>query len=260
VMVAVLPFDYQVTDSYFIVAHFHYVLNGAVVFPIFGALYFWLPKMTGRRMNERLGHWSFWTMFVGFNVAFFPMHILGLLGMPRRVYTYPSGLGWDTLNVVATVGGFVFAVGTGMTLWNFAWSRLRGEPAGADPWGADSLEWATTSPPPDYNFAAIPVVESVHPLWDQRPLPVARSGSDDATRALGVDGAEHRTTPYTTGLRADPEGTMQIPEETSMPFLVALGIAILFGGLLLSAVVAAVAGLTIGTLALLYWTWHVGEA
>ena len=97
VMVAVLPFDYQVTDSYFVVAHFHYVLNGAVVFPIFGALYYWLPKMTGRLLSERLGHWSFWTMFVGFNVAFFPMHILGLMGMPRRVYTYPSGLGWDAL-------------------------------------------------------------------------------------------------------------------------------------------------------------------
>src|SRR5215213_6105820 len=104
VMVAVLPFDWQVTDSYFVVAHFHYVLNGAVVFPIFGALYYWLPKMTGRLLDERVGKWSFWTMFIGFNLAFFPMHILGILGMPRRIYTYAPGLGWDVLNVVVTIG------------------------------------------------------------------------------------------------------------------------------------------------------------
>ena len=119
VMVAVLPFDWQVTDSYFVVAHFHYVLNGAVVFPIFGALYYWLPKMTGRMLDERLGKISFWTMFIGFNVAFFPMHILGFLGMPRRIYTYDSGLGWDTLNLIISVASFVFAVGTLLTLFNF---------------------------------------------------------------------------------------------------------------------------------------------
>src|SRR5262249_55566226 len=142
---------------------------------------------------------SFWTMFVGFNVAFFPMHILGLLGMPRRVYTYPSGVGWDALNQVATVGGFVFAIGTGLTLWNFFVSRRKGRVAGPDPWGADSLEWATGSPTPEFNFAAIPLVESRHPLWDQVPLPVSESGVDDATRALGTEGALERATPLTTG-------------------------------------------------------------
>src|SRR2546425_1821207 len=118
VMVAVLPFDLQATHSYFVVAHFHYVLNGAVVFPIFGALYYWIPKMTGRMLHERLGKVSFWAMFVGFNAAFFPMHILGLLGMPRRIYTYPSGLGWDGLNMVVSLGSLLFALGTGLTLWN----------------------------------------------------------------------------------------------------------------------------------------------
>jgi cytochrome c oxidase subunit I len=259
VMVAVLPFDYQVTDSYFVVAHFHYVLNGAVVFPIFGALYFWLPKMTGRMLDERLGRISFWTMFVGFNVAFFPMHILGLLGMPRRVYTYPSGLGWDALNLTATIGGFVFAVGTGMTLWNFFVSRRRGRPAGPDPWDADTLEWATPSPTPDFNFAAVPVVASRHPLWDQRPLPVCESGDDDATRALGVEGALERATPLTTGLRAEPEATMEIPEETPLPFFVALGIAVLLVGILFTGAVAASVGVVIGAVALLRWTWRTGE-
>ena len=110
VMVAVLPFDWQVTDSYFVVAHFHYVLNGAVVFPIFGAIYYWMPKMTGRMLSERLGKMSFWMMFVGFNVTFFPMHILGFLGMPRRIYTYRDGLGWDGLNVVVSLGSLVFGL------------------------------------------------------------------------------------------------------------------------------------------------------
>jgi cytochrome c oxidase subunit I+III len=259
VMVAVLPFDYQVTDSYFIVAHFHYVLNGAVVFPIFGALYYWLPKMTGRMLDERLGKISFWTMFVGFNVAFFPMHILGLLGMPRRVYTYPSGVGWDALNKVSTVGGFVFAIGTGLTLWNFFVSRRKGRLAGPDPWGADSLEWATGSPTPEFNFAAIPLVESRHPLWDQVPLPVSESGVDDATRALGTEGALERATPLTTGLRADPEATMEIPEETPLPFFVALGIGVFFVGILFTGAVAAAVGVGVGILAVLWWTWRTGD-
>src|SRR3954453_12323879 len=171
VMVAAMPFDLQVTDSYFIVAHFHYVLNGAVVFPIFGALYYWLPKMTGRMLNDRLGRWSFWTMFVSFNVTFFPMHILGLMGMPRRVWTYDNGLGWGTLNLVVSIGSVIFGIGTGMTLVHFFRNRRRGPVAGPDPWHADSLEWATSSPPPEYNFAAIPIVMSRHPLWDQDLLP-----------------------------------------------------------------------------------------
>src|SRR3954453_19930491 len=148
VMVAVLPFDWQVTDSYFVVAHFHYTLNGAVVFPIFAALYYWLPKMTGRMLSERLGKWSFWTMLVGFNVSFFPMHLLGLMGMQRRIYTYSDGLGWGTLNLIVLIGGALFGIGTGITLCNFFWSRYRGERAPANPWDADTLEWALPSPPP----------------------------------------------------------------------------------------------------------------
>ena len=127
VMVSVLPFDWAVTDSYFIVAHLHYVLNGAVVFPIFGAVYYWMPKMTGKMLNERLGKWSFWVMFVGFNLTFFPMHILGVLGMPRRVWTYSNGLGWDSLNMIVSIGSVVFGLGTGITLLNWALSMRRGQ-------------------------------------------------------------------------------------------------------------------------------------
>jgi cytochrome c oxidase subunit 1/cytochrome c oxidase subunit I+III len=259
VMVSVLPFDYQVEDSYFIVSHLHYVLNGAVVFPIFAALYYWLPKMTGRLLSDRLGRVSFATMFVGFNVAFFPMSILGLLGMPRRVYTYPSGVGWAALNLVATVGGFVFAVGVLLTLVNVVWSHRHGARAGPDPWGADSLEWATDSPPPPYNFLAVPIVESRHPLWDQRPLPLAAPSGDPATAALGPDGALRRTAAFTTGLRAEPEAEMTIPEETAFPFVLAAGIAVLVVGLLLTTALLAVVGVAVAGLGLLRWTWRTGE-
>jgi len=254
-----LPFDWQVTDSYFVVAHFHYVLNGAVVFPIFGALYFWLPKMTGRMLSERLGKISFWTMFVGFNVTFFPMHILGFLGMPRRVYTYQSGLGWDTLNLIVSLFSVVFAAGTLLTVYNIWWSRKHGELAGGDPWRADTVEWATTSPPPDFNFDAIPVVESRHPLWDQRPLPLARSGADGATRVLGSAGAYERSTALTAGLRADPADRFPIPEESALPLVLALGLTALFVGLLVKVVLVGVLGLSLGAVGLLAWAWRTEE-
>ncbi len=256
VMVSVMPFDWQVHDSYFVVAHFHYVLNGAVVFPIFGALYFWLPKMTGRMLSERMGKLSFWTMFVGFNLAFFPMHVLGLFGMPRRVYTYAEGLGWETLNVVVTVGSFLFALGTLLTLVAWVQSRTRGAPAGDNPWEADSLEWSVASPTPHYNFRAIPVVNSRHPLWDQEPLPQASSGDGEATRSLGTPGALDRATPITTGLDAAAEETMAIPRETYLPFLLALGLAVFFTGLLVEALVVGVAGVAVATLGLVWWAWR----
>ena len=247
-MVAVLPFDWQVTDSYFIVAHFHYVLNGAVVFPIFGALYYWLPKMTGRMLERAArARSSFWTMFIGFNVTFFPMHILGFLGMPRRIYTYDSGLGWDTLNLVISIGSFVFAVGTLLTLCQRrcgAGAAVRR--AAADPWHADTLEWSTTSPPPEYNFAAIPVVGGRHPLWDDPPASVEVVDGQPATRALGVVGALEKQMPVTEGLDARPQDVLGIPEPTYLPFITAVGVALLFVGLLVEAAVIGVVGVLIG--------------
>jgi cytochrome c oxidase subunit 1 len=255
-MVAVMPFDWQVTDSYFVVAHFHYVLNGAVVFPIFGAIYYWGPKMTGRMMSERLGKWSFWTMFIGFNVTFFPMHILGLMGMPRRIYTYDEGLGWTTLNVIISIGGVVFGAGTGLTLWNFFRSKRRGAPAGDNPWGADSLEWATSSPPPEYNFAAIPVVASRHPLWDQHPLPVGSGLGSDGNRSEGVQGALERSTPITTGLDAYTDARFVVPEATAKPFLLAFGVAVFFVGLLISATFVFCVGIALAVIGLVSWAWN----
>jgi cytochrome c oxidase subunit I len=259
VMVAVLPFDWQVTDSYFVVAHFHYVLNGAVVFPIFGAIYYWMPKMTGRMLSERLGRLSFWVMFVGFNITFFPMHILGFLGMPRRVYTYRDGLGWEGLNIMVSLGSLVFALGTGITLVNFLISRRRGRPAGDDPWDADSLEWSTTSPPPDYNFASVPVVASAHPLWDQKPLPYATSGSDEETKGLGPEGAVERETPITSGIDTAPEGNLTIPEDTYLPLMVAIGLAVFFLGLLVNAAAVGVMGAALAVVGAVWWTWRTEE-
>ncbi len=173
VALAVVPFDYQVTDSYFVIAHLHYVLFGGSALAIFGGFYYWFPKMTGKLMSERLGQLHFWLVFIGLNLAFFPMHILGLLGMPRRVYTYPTGLGWDTYNLIATIGAFTIGVGVMVFLWNIVASLRSGEPAGADPWDAFTLEWDTPSPPPHYNFLTVPIVRSRRPFYDKKNPDVA---------------------------------------------------------------------------------------
>src|SRR6185312_10382745 len=166
VMFVAIPFTQQVTDTYFVVAHFHYIIFGAAVFPIFAGMYYWFPKVTGRMYFERPGQISFWLIFVGTNLLFFPMHIVGLLGMPRRQYTYPDGLGWGAYNLAETIGGFLTAAGILLLLGNLLVSWFRGEQAGPDPWHGPTLEWTTSSPPPEYNFAVIPKVSSASPNWD----------------------------------------------------------------------------------------------
>ena len=165
---AVVPFDYQATDTYFVVAHIHYVLFGGSVFAIFAGLYYWIPKMSGRMLNERLAQVQFWLMLIGMNLAFFPMHILGLLGMPRRQYTYKPDLGWNDLNFISTIGAFILGVAVLVFLWNFFQSLVfrRGAVATSDPWDAFTLEWDTSSPPAAYNFETIPTVRSRRPFYD----------------------------------------------------------------------------------------------
>ena len=166
IMLAVAPFDWQLSDSYFVVAHFHYVLIGGLLFTIFGAIYYWFPKVTGRLMSERLGRWHFWLFALGFNLTFAPLHIAGILGMPRRIYTYDAGRGWEIWNLVATIGVAFQALGILFFVANLLWSSRRGARAGDDPWDAWTLEWSTTSPPPPYNFETLPAVRSRRPLWD----------------------------------------------------------------------------------------------
>lgn len=166
IMLAVAPFDWQLHNSYFVVAHFHYVIVGGILFALFAAFYYWFPKITGRMMSERLGKWHFWLFVLGFQMTFDFMHIVGLLGMPREIYTYEPGHHWAVWNVVMTVGAFIQATAILIFVYNLVRSHFRGELAGNDPWDAWTLEWATTSPPPSYNFAEDPMVRSRRPLWD----------------------------------------------------------------------------------------------
>jgi cytochrome c oxidase subunit 1 len=166
VMLAAAPFDWQLSGSYFVVAHFHYVIVGGILFTVFGAFYYWFPKMSGHMYNEALGKLHFWLFAIGFHLTFDFMHIPGILGMPRRVYTYEPGRGWDTLNLIVTIGVAFQAAGTLVFIGNLLWSKWRGVLAGSDPWDAWTLEWSTASPPPVYNFATLPEVRSRRPLWD----------------------------------------------------------------------------------------------
>jgi cytochrome c oxidase subunit 1/cytochrome c oxidase subunit I+III len=228
-MTAAVPVDWQLTRTYFIVAHLHYVIIGINVFPVVGGVYYWFPKVTGRLMNETLGKWSFWVMFIGFNVAFLPMHILGIEGMPRRIYTYANGLGWSTPNLIVTIGAYVFAVGILLFLVNVFLSLKCGKQAGANPWNAASLEWSTSSPPPAYNFAVIPIVASRYPLWEDQLDEGAERTSVDAGLLLD----KGRETIGTSLLDAQPDVILKMPGDSYLPLLLALAMTALFVSLLL---------------------------
>jgi heme/copper-type cytochrome/quinol oxidase subunit 1 len=247
VMVAAIPFDQQVTDSYFIVAHFHYVLIGGNLFPVAAAFYYWYPKMTGRLMSERLGRWNFWTMFIGFNLAFFPMHIAGILGMPRRVATYPAGLGWDLPNLLSSVGAYLFAIGVVLGLINVIVSRRRGAVAGANPWLSDTLEWSISSPPPVYAFEHIPTVRTRHPLWDDHP-----EFDDPHNERLLLDGRE---TLATSTRLATGEMIAKMPEDTLMPLLTAIALAAVFAALLTKVLWIGGLALALTAVAAAEWMW-----
>ena len=166
IMLSVAPFDWQLSDSYFVVAHFHYVILGGIVFGIFAGFYYWYPKAFGRMLSEKLGHWHFWIFFAGMHLTFDPQHFAGILGMPRRIFTYEAGRGWEFWNQMSTVGVFLQGIAVIIFVYNMIHSYLKGKEAGDDPWDAWTLEWATTSPPPEYNFDKIPEVRSRRPLWD----------------------------------------------------------------------------------------------
>jgi cytochrome c oxidase subunit I+III len=229
------------------VAHFHYVLVGGAVFPLMGAAYYWFPKITGRLLDERLGRWNFWLAAIGFNLAFFPMHLLGLWGMPRRVYTYPEELGWGDTNLLVSAGAALFFLSFVLLLWNVVASLRSGAWAGDNPWGAGTLEWATTSPPPPYNFARIPVVTHAEPLWREREaLPVATGLRTDIREVLVTSVSE-----------AKPEARESSPEPSIWPLIAALATTGLFIGSIFTPW-AVVYGTPPLAVALIVWFWPKG--
>jgi len=253
IMFMAIPFDQQVTDTYFVIAHFHYIIFGAAVFPIFGGMYYWFPKVTGKMPFDRPGQVAFWILFVGTNLLFFPMHIVGLLGMPRRQYTYPSGLGWTAYNLAETIGGYLTAVGILLLLGNLFYSYFRGSAAGPDPWHGPTLEWTTSSPPPEYDFPVIPKVTSAYANWDD-----ADREEDRRKLAEGVlvleQGHEQVASSPVDGRFAE---IVKMPHESPWPPLLAASLGLVFTMLVLGKF--GVAGIMAILCVLTLLGWHSAE-
>jgi cytochrome c oxidase subunit I len=245
---AVVPSDYQQTDTYYIVAHIHYVLFGGAIFALFAAIYYWWPKVFGRLLTEGLGKLHFWLMFVGFNLAFAPMTILGLNGMPRRIYTYPDGMGWNLGNLLSTIGAFTIALSILVFIVNVGRAARRGEEAGADPWDGRTLEWSVPSPPPEYNFADIPVVQARDPFWhrkyverpDREPAPVFAGGSNGH-------------------VLHDPGEGIHMPSPSYFPVLAAAGLPVMAYGVIYHPVLIA-GGAVVVLLGLFGWVLEPAAA
>ena len=251
VMFAAIPFDQQAHDTYFVVAHFHYVIFGAAVFPILGGMYYWFPKVTGRMYHEGAGQASFWLTFAGTMFTFFPMHIVGLLGMPRRNYTYEPGLGWTALNLIETLGSYLLGAGLLLLVANLAISRFRGPPSGDDPWGGDTLEWATTSPPRPYNFPVIPKVTSPYAMWDKDD----RAEDEDKLARGELTLERGHETPATTTLDAQLDEILDMPSDSWAPLLLAAALSLVFVMLLTGHWTTAVVFGGLAAAVLAGWHW-----
>ncbi|MGQ3888558.1 cytochrome c oxidase subunit I [Legionella sp. CNM-1927-20] len=255
VMLALVPFDWQVHDTHFVVAHLHYVIVGGVFFPLIAGLYYWLPHFSGRMPSDKLGTWGFWLTFVGFNVTFLIMHWTGLLGMPRRIYTYDAGLGWDVPNLISSVGSFVMAIGIATILIDFFLHFYIGQSAKINPWHADTLEWATATPPNPYNFISLPNCPTRHPLWDCPNLPKTIA---EGRHALSVTSHGRRETWGTDPITGKISEIIHLPGNSWLPFLTALTIGAVCITLISRNYNFAIFSLLICFLFLLRWTWENG--
>jgi cytochrome c oxidase subunit I+III len=255
VMVAVVPFGWQAHDTHFVVAHLHYVLIGGFVFPVLAGLYYWLPQLTGRRSDTGLGRVGFWTVQIGFHTGFLVMHLTGLLGMPRRVYGYAAGLGWDVPNLVSSIGGFVLAIGFALVLidlavqWRFAPHTRR------NPWGAGTLEWAMATPVPTYNFASLPRIEGRDPLLADPALPAALAAGRGC---LAGAPRRRRETLAVDPVSGEPEQVLVLPDPSMLPLFTALATGLFFVGFLLELYWASALGAALVVALALAWMWRSG--
>ncbi|TRW48413.1 cytochrome c oxidase subunit I [Aliidiomarina halalkaliphila] len=255
VMLALVPFNWQVHDTHFVVAHLHYVLIGGMVYPLIAGIYYWLPHFSGRMPSLRLGRWGFWLTFIGMNATFFMMHLTGLLGMPRRVFTYEAGLGWDGLNLLSSVGGFIMTLGIGLVLLDIILHFKFGKKAEKNPWQADTLEWATGTPPVSYNFASIPNIESRHPLWDNPSLLESMSKNEHGLAEIRHGRRELLGTEVMSGKLTS---IFHIPTHSWWPLFSALGLALVCVSLLVRVYPLAIVGCVLAAIFLLRWSWENG--
>lgn len=255
VMVALVPFDWQVHDTHFVVAHLHYVTVGGVFFPLIAGIYYWLPHFSGRMSSGRLGLWAFWLIFLGFNITFLIMHLTGLLGMPRRIYSYPQEAGWGVFNLISSGGGFIMAIGVAMLILDFILHFRFGRKASPNPWNADTLEWATQTPPDTYNFASLPTLKSRHPMWDYDKLQdrIQKGDFDLADPQNGL-----RETFGSDPVSGQAHQIIHLPSNSWLPLQSAGALAIVCIALLAKSYWFAVIAGVVATIILLRWAWLNG--
>lgn len=255
VMLALVPFNWQVHDTHFVVAHLHYVLIGGMMFPLLAAACYWLPHFSGRMSSVRVGTCAFWLIFIGFNLSFLPMHLTGLLGMPRRIYTYGAEAGWDLLNLLSSVGGFLQAVGFAIFILDIFLHFRLGRAAIRNPWNADTLEWAMPTPTPSYNFASLPEVSDRHPLWTSPALGVEQASG---RHWLAAPAPGQRQTLSVEVVSGEPQSVVLLPGSTWVPLYAGLATAAFFVFFLFKLYAVAIAGALLALALFLRWAWQGG--